>query len=746
MRTTNESLSVVPVYQEDSRPAYGVREHLGVVFRHKRKIQAIALTAVLVAGLGSFLMTSIYSAEVRLLIQSSRTPFTMSTPLTGQVFTPTDITQKDDVATEVQIFTSPVLLDKLVEQFGTDRVLAGMRGRWDWLLDLPGTVVRGILGLTPVTQVLTAIGYPPKPENLHYQAVQKLRAGLNVEGVRQTHVFVASLESPQPEFAADALNALVDIYMDHQLMVRKGKGSHDFFDEQTLQMNHQLRDAELRLQAFKDKWNIVSIEDQKRHLLQQVTQTEAALRESQVVAAETDVRITKLRERLAGQQEAIPLTNVSERNPMVDQLKNRLMQMELEYSQYVPDSPAAAELVREIANLRARLQAESAKVTGAATSGVNQTYQELKKALVMEEGRKESLRPRLAELSKQLKAYRDTLNGLDQRELELRGLMREAKVKQEALDLYLKKEEESRINELLDQKGISNVTAIEPAAVPQKPIRPRKLVNFLVGLLVGLLGGFGSAYLSDYLRQSFTTREETQRALKRPVIAALPFVRSETSEAQQFAVELRHAAQRIHRTYHEQGLRTILVTSTLSGEGRSYVAEAMARALSELKFRVLLILVENVQSQSRVGRNQPNSLLGRGLQRVGQDVEVIPEPIERQHLYELRLRNQGSTELEFAERLTEVTKTMRDRFDLIVLDVPPMPVFPEMRLAVATMDGTMVVVEAERTTQAAAARTVDTVEEAGGHLLGIVLNKCRYVIPSEVYDRFVASGKRSARE
>jgi Mrp family chromosome partitioning ATPase len=363
----------------------------------------------------------------------------------------------------------------------------------------------------------------------------------------------------------------------------------------------------------------------------------------------------------------------------------------------------------------------------------------------MEEGRKESLRPRLTELSKQLKAYRDTLNGLDQRELELRGLMREAKVKQEALDLYLKKEEESRINEILDQKGISNVTAIERAAVPEKPIRPRKALNFLVGLLAGLLGGFGSAYISEYLRQSFTTREETQRALKRSVIAALPFVRPGTSEAQRFSVELRHAAQRIFRTYHEQGLRTILVTSTLPGEGRSHVAAAIARALNELKFRVLLIRVEDFEQQAPVASNHLSSRIG-GPQGFGHDTEVTPEPTDRQHLYHLRLQNHGRTALDFAERLTEVTKSMRDRFDLIVLDAPPLPLFPEMRVVVAAIDGTLLVIEAERTFHAAAARTIEVIEEAGGHLLGTVLNKCRYVIPSKVYDRFVGSGRGSGCE
>ncbi len=717
---------------------FGLREHLSTIFRQKRKVLIILGMATLVAGPGSFLMTNMYSAEVRLLIQNARTPFSMSTPLTGQVFTPSEITQKDDVATEVQIFTSPILLDKLVDYYGNERVLASMRTRWDWFSELPSAAFKQVAGLQPVAQLLTTIGYVPKPEDLHYQAVQKLRAHLNVEGVRQTHVFVASLDSPNPNFSADALNALVGIYMDHQLSVRKGKGAREFFDEQTEQMRGELQKAELRLQAFKDKWNIVSIEDQKRHLLQQVTHTEAALRESQVQVAETEVRINKLKERLAGQQEAIPLTNVSERNPMLDQLKNRLMQMELEYSQYVPDSPAAAELVRDIASVRARLQAESAKVTGAATSGLNQTYQELKRNLVTEEGRRESLRPRLSELTKQFKSYRESLNTLDQREMELHGLMREVKVKQEAFDIYLKKEEESRINEVLDRKGISNVTAIEHAAVPQTPIRPRKFLNLVIGLLIGLIGGFGSAYVSEYMRRSFVTREELQDGLRRPVIAALPLVRSETSDAQIFAVELRQAAQHVARSYHERGLRTLLVTSMFRSEGRSRLAGALAQVLSEQKFRVLLMTFGDIQQESAVG-----VVVTKQEQGVGRETLNVPESTDRPHLHHLRVSRPEGTALDFAEHLAEMAKTMRDRFDLIVIDGPALISFPEMRVAIASIDGTMLVIEAERTVAVAAARAVAAIEDAGGHLLGLVLNKRHYVIPEWIYERWLAAGGRA---
>jgi uncharacterized protein involved in exopolysaccharide biosynthesis/Mrp family chromosome partitioning ATPase len=734
-------LPEVKADENAGRSPFGLREHLNTIFRQKRKLLTILVTATIVAGPGSLLMTNMYSAEVRLLIQSARTPFTMSTPLTSQVFTPSEITQKDDVATEVQIFTSPVLLDKLVDYFGSERVLDSMRSRWDWLFGLPGTIWKQVTGLPLVAQWMAAMGNSSKPEDLHYRAVQKVRAHLNVEGVRQTHVFVASLDSPDPKFSADALNALVGIYMDHHLAVRKGKGSREFFDEQTEQMRGEMHKSELRLQAFKDKWNIVSIDDQKRHLLQQVTQTEAALRESQVVVAETEVRITKLKERLAGQQEAIPLTNVSERNPMLDQLKNRLMQMELEYSQYVPDSPAAGELVREIAAVRARLQAEGAKVTGSATSGINQTYQDLKKMLVHEEGRRESLRPRLTELTKQLKYYRESLNTLDQREMELHGLMREVKVKQEAFDIYLKKEEESRINEVLDRKGISNVTPIEFATVPQTPGRPRKLLNLTIGILIGLMGGFGSAYASEYMRRSFINREEVESGLRRPVIAALPQIRPGTADSKNFNVELRQAAQYVTRAYHERGLRTLLLTSAFHGEGRSRVAAALAQVMSEQKFRVLLIVFEDVGRRNAAGVDETEDARLQGL-KTDRAIPDVPDSTDGPNLHRLSIRSRERTALEVAEQLAETAKSMRDRFDLVVIDGPPLTSFPEMRVAIAAIDGTMLVLEAERTVGMAAARTVATIEESGGYLLGILLNKRRYAIPDWIYERWLAAGGR----
>jgi tyrosine-protein kinase Etk/Wzc len=266
----------------------------------------------------------------------------------------------------------------------------------------------------------------------------------------------------------------------------------------------------------------------------------------------------------------------------------------------------------------------------------------------------------------------------------------------------------------------------------------------VIGFLIGLVGGFGSAYVSEYMRRTFVTREEAEDTLGRPVLAALPLVRPDTSDAGSFDLELRQAAQHVIRSYHERGLRTLLVTSALRGEGRSHVAGALARVLAEQKFRVLLITFEQAGAEKlNTGDAAAGAKLATDAGRFRQD---IPEATDRIHLHRLLVRHREGTALEFAEHLAEVAKTMRDRFDLIVIDGPALTSFPEMRVAIAGVDGTILVIEAERTVSVAAARTAAAIEGAGGHLLGLVLNKRRYIIPEWIYGRWLAAGGREAYE
>jgi len=101
-------------------------------------------------------------------------------------------------------------------------------------------------------------------------------------------------------------------------------------------------------------------------------------------------------------------------------------------------------------------------------------------------------------------------------------LLRAAKAAEENYLLYLRKKEEARISEALDQKRIVNVALAEAATVPSLPSSPRWSWTLLLGGVLASLVSVGLAFVSDYLEPSFRTPDELQDLLNLPVLAAMP--------------------------------------------------------------------------------------------------------------------------------------------------------------------------------------------------------------------------------
>jgi Mrp family chromosome partitioning ATPase len=76
---------------------------------------------------------------------------------------------------------------------------------------------------------------------------------------------------------------------------------------------------------------------------------------------------------------------------------------------------------------------------------------------------------------------------------------------------------------------------------------------------------------------------------------------------------------------------------------------------------------------------------------------------------------------------------MRERFDFIIFDSPPVPIFSEFRILCRKVDGVVLVIDAMRTKKQAALRAKKELQDAGAKLLGVVINKRKYYIPSWIY-------------
>jgi len=109
---------------------------------------------------------------------------------------------------------------------------------------------------------------------------------------------------------------------------------------------------------------------------------------------------------------------------------------------------------------------------------------------------------------------------LDQKELIQEGLLRDKSAEEANYLLYMRKQEEARISDALDESRIINVAVVEPVAVPVVPSRSRPLVLFL-GFLAAIIVSLGVAVVAEYLDPSLRTSEDIQEFLDLPVLASV---------------------------------------------------------------------------------------------------------------------------------------------------------------------------------------------------------------------------------
>jgi len=120
-----------------------------------------------------------------------------------------------------------------------------------------------------------------------------------------------------------------------------------------------------------------------------------------------------------------------------------------------------------------------------------------------------------------LARHRNGARSLQEASIVQRDLVRTAKTEEENYLLYLRKQEEARIDDALDRRGILNVAIAEAPAVPVLPARSFWIYGFLTVLLAGT-GALSCAFTSDFLNPSFRTPDEVTRFLESPVLASLP--------------------------------------------------------------------------------------------------------------------------------------------------------------------------------------------------------------------------------
>jgi polysaccharide chain length determinant protein (PEP-CTERM system associated) len=345
-----------------------------------------------------------------------------------------------------------------------------------------------------------------------------------------TIAFTLAYDGAVPEVVQQVANVLASLYLEENLKTRERQsaGASKFLEEEAQGMQRNLADLDARIAVFKAK-NINAVPE-----LQQVNY-------QGLDRAERD--LDQLKDQLKGMKEkeeyyrtqlaSIPTESTDQDRNLLKELKAKLVQLESRYSDKYPDVKKTrmdiAVLEKRIALLPPEDQVAPKKaLTSVADQPNNPSYVALAAQLSGVQSDIESAKRQIAELEKRREDYVRRTEAGPRVEETYKALMAERTNTETKYQDLMKRVMEAKVSQGLEKEQMGEkFTLIDPARLPEKPVKPNVPAVLLIGLFLGIGAGVGNASLKEAGDQSARNPGQLTAATGYPVLAAIPRIINE---------------------------------------------------------------------------------------------------------------------------------------------------------------------------------------------------------------------------
>ncbi|MBW3599030.1 MAG: hypothetical protein KY475_17380 [Planctomycetes bacterium] len=457
------------------------RDVARILFRHRRKGAAFFCGAMLLTVIGLIVCPRTYTSEARLFVRLGRENVTLDpTATTGQVVN-LHASRENEMNSVIEVLRS--------------------RSNLEYVLDK----------LDPAAKQLNAQERDKK--------LRKLQKDVEVFAPRNSTVVIVTGEAKTPERAQQIVAGLVEAYGVEHLRIHRTPGSYQFFDEQATLLKKQLDGAEAELRDAKKRLGLVSLQERRTALQQQISHVEKQFQENGAALAASDAKIESMQSRLDRLPDLLvqqlvsgtPSQGLSGMRQKLYELETREQELLAKFQPIHPDVIAIREQVREA---KAILAAETPLHGDAAIA-----------VLAAEESLADSLHAQAETLAVQLDDLRREQEEFNEHELLVSQMERKVTVLDASYTAYVKDLELARIDEALKREGITNIAVAQPATFSPKPTSPRKGLAVAAALVLATIGSLGVMFLADFLDPTLKTPEEVEARLGLPVLATVSHVR-----------------------------------------------------------------------------------------------------------------------------------------------------------------------------------------------------------------------------
>jgi capsular exopolysaccharide synthesis family protein len=759
--TPRESVSIPHSYNYGVDPNAESEIHLLDYWRAVRKRLWLVISIVALITMLSVIYVArkpdIYQAGARVQVDLEN-----SGALVGKqpyVFGPTN----DPVYfnTQLQILTSPNLMRRVVKALDLEHNPDFFKGnstqkRSTW------QTIKGMAGIggkaktadeqkpKDQLQLRTTVAAATPHEDLAEAKrlapfVAAILGGLKVDPVKETRglyketrLIDITFTHTDPEVASTVVNAISETYVFNNLE-KKGETNTTtamFLEKRIAELQQKVRTDEEKLVDYAKRNEIISLDPTQNTVVERLAGLNRQVMEAENarILAESEYNAAKV----PGKASALADVDAKQ----ADDLEAKLADFRQKRAQLLVDAteeaPEVKEVNQQIAELDQQLKDIRNRKSNTILTNLETHY---KQTLAREQ-----------ELRKSFEKQRGETLTQNEAAINYRIIQQEIETNKTLLDNLLQRAKE---NDVIMASKPNNISIVDLAVTPEGPIGPNRSRTVFVALFLSLGLGVGFALLLEYLDDTVHSTEEVERLLHLPALAVIPSALTGTKHRllggpgalqkrngnpgdnpellmnvdgrSPLAEAYRHLRTSVLLSTAGRAPRSLLVTSSLPGEGKTTTAVNTAVSLAQTGASVVIIDADMRRPRLRsiFGLSEQSglsSILSSELSEAEIVALVQKEPVSGLNVLTAGPIPPNPAELLGSDQMRRLVTILQSKFNHVVVDSPPVNSFTDGVLISSMVDGVLLVVHGGKSSRHVVKRSRQLLQDVGAKIFGVVLN------------------------
>jgi succinoglycan biosynthesis transport protein ExoP len=694
------------------QPADGevhLTDYLRVLYKRRWPFMTAFLVVFLGTCVYTFTATPIYNARVQILIEKEA----------SNVVTFKEAVEQNQVTDDYYQTQYKILQSRALARRALDELQLWHHSQFNPDAD-SGRGVRSLVGLPSSRAASSGKEEAPSPDETKAQSrtIDLFLQNLTVAPIRNSRLVDVSFDSPDPALAANVANGLAKAFIQQNMEFKflSSKEATDWLAARLGDQRKQVENSEQALQRYREATNdAVSLEERQNIVVQRLGELNAAVTRAKTDRIDRETTYNQIRA-LQNSRAALDTFPAILSNAFVQQQKGELADLQRQQAQmsekFGPNHPEMVKISSAIRTAEAKIQAEIAKIV----QSVQNDYQ---RSIVQERSLTQAL-----DLQK-----REALD-LNRKNIEYSVLSRDATSNRQIFDSLMQRTKETGIS---GELRTSNIRVVDAAETPRRPASPNTRNNLLIGLLAGTVLAVGLAFFFEYLDNRIKSPEELTRHLGLPFLGMIPALFDydvsspliNNGVPPNFSESFRSLRTNVLFSTAEEGIKSLVVTSTGPGEGKTLVSTNLAVGLAQAGMRVLLVDADMRKPRVHTVFDKPRQ---PGLSNVLVGSARFSETVHATQIPGLWMVPAGAfppnpSELLSSKRFADLVASLGAHFDWAIIDTPPIMAVTDSSIVAHLTTGVVFVIGAEMTSRYAAQRAVQQIGRGNAKFLGAVLNR-----------------------